>query len=118
MAAIILLAARAMAQQRADLITALAYMGATSSGAARNVGDEAASTGLWAGILGAGAAGMAAFAAIYWMNRSADPLEIITGAHWMDWTPIAITPVVCALLASAGARGAAATIHARAARLA
>lgn len=118
MAAIILLAARAMAQKRIDLITAMADIGATSAGASRDVGDEAASMGLWAGILGAGAAAMAAFAAIYLMQPSADALEIVTGAHWMDWAPIAATPIASALLASAGARGAAASLHARAARLA
>ncbi len=118
MAAIIVLSARALALRQTQLITALADLGATGAGAARNVGDEAASLGLWAGIAGAGAAALAAFGGIYVTQPSAGVLDIVLGAHWLDWIPIIATPLAAAALAALGARSAASALHARAARLA
>ncbi|MGE3143220.1 MAG: hypothetical protein AB7L65_07845 [Hyphomonadaceae bacterium] len=118
MAMIIALSARALAHRRGDLITAMADLGATPARAAREVGDEAAGLGFRAGFIGALAAAAAAAVIIYLTDPAADIEDIARMARPLDLAPLALTPLAAALLASFGARAAAASLHARAARLA
>jgi cell division protein FtsX len=117
MGAVIALSSRALALRHADLITALADMGATSSRAGQELGEMAMRTGLWAGVVGAVAAGLVAFAAIYMSSPTSTPLGIVTSAHPLDWAPMILTPPLAAVFANLGARAGAATLHARAARI-
>jgi cell division protein FtsX len=117
MAVVIALSARALALRHADLITALADAGATSSRAGQELGEMAMRTGLWAGVVGAAGAGLVAFAAIYLSSPSSSPLGILTGTHPLDWAPLLLTPPLAALCANLGARAGAAALHARASRI-
>jgi hypothetical protein len=81
------------------------------------VGDEAAAAGFWAGLVGAAAAAAGGFGLIYWFSPASEPMEIVESLRLLDWAPLAATPVVSALAAALGARGAAGALHERAARI-
>lgn len=117
MAVIVWLAARGLAARRRELVTVMCDLGATQSQTAGRVADEAAMTGLAAGVVGGVLAGFAALVVL---------LLVIPGARLdtlrdmilpIDFLPIAAAPIGAAIFAGAGARAAAASFHRQAARL-
>lgn len=117
MAAIIGLAARALAHRRRDYVTVMADLGATRARASGEVGQEAARSGLWAGLLGAAAAGVAAVGGLFMMRPSETVLHLMTTLSAIDFAPLLLVPALASLVAGAGARASAARQFMRAARL-
>lgn len=116
MAAIIGLAARALAHRRRDLVTVMADLGATQGRAVGEIGQEAALSGLAAGLIGVVAAGGAAVGALFLIRPAAAMHQLLT-LQITDVVALVATPILAALVAGAGARASAARQFARASRL-
>jgi hypothetical protein len=112
------LAARGLASRRADLIQVLADLGATRGQAGKRIGDEAGAIGFGAGLLAAFLAAAGAFAAMLLMIPGADLSNLARHISLLDVAPLALAPFLCAFVAGSGARAAADSLYAEAARLA
>lgn len=117
MGAIISLAARGLAARRRELVTVMADCGATRAQAAGRVADEAAVTGLYAGVVGGVLAGAAALL-VLWLASPELQLNALRAMILpVDLVPIAAAPLLAAIAAGAGARAAAGAFYAQAARV-
>jgi cell division transport system permease protein len=117
MAGIVSLAARSLAARRREMVTVMCDLGATRGQAAGRVADEAAVLGLYAGVVGAVLAGLAAAVIMLLAipRVSFDTLrEMILP---IDLVPVIAAPLITAIAAGAGARAAASYFHGQAARL-
>lgn len=112
------LAARGIASRRANLIQIMADLGATRQKTSNRIGDEAGAVGFGAGLLAAVLVSAGAIGLI---------LTGVPGATWatlphilgpLDILPVALAPFLSAFVAGSGARAAADSLYAEAARLA
>ncbi|MEJ0059898.1 MAG: hypothetical protein WDM79_10140 [Terricaulis sp.] len=117
-ALIVSLAARGFASRRRELVQVLADIGATRGQAAGRVADEAARTGLVAGLTGSAIAGVAGVILILLFVPGASFETLPTMILPADTVPLAGAPLLAAVAAAMGARAGAESFYAEAARLA
>ncbi|MBL8536103.1 MAG: hypothetical protein JNM59_01725 [Hyphomonadaceae bacterium] len=117
MALIVSLAARSLAARRREMVTVLCDLGATQGQVAGQVGQEAALLGFYAGLVGAALAGAVAISILLLAIPNARIETLPSMILPLDFVPLAAAPFASALAATLGARGAASSIHAKAARL-
>jgi hypothetical protein len=99
------------------MVTVMCDLGATRSQAAGRIADEAAVHGLYAGAVGGALAAVAGLIVLMLVIPGAS-LNTVAGMILpIDLVPVVATPLGAAIAAGAGARAAAGTFHAQAARL-
>lgn len=117
MAVIAWLAARGLAARRREMVTVMCDLGATRSQTAGRIADEAAVTGLYAGVAGAALAVIAGVI-VLWLVIPGTTLNTLSSMILpIDLVPIGAAPLGAAIAAGAGARAAAGHFHGQAARL-
>jgi cell division transport system permease protein len=117
MAVIVWLAARGFAARRRELVTVMCDLGATRGQTAGRIADEAAVAGLYAGAAGAALAAVAGVIVMMLAIPDATLSTLPSMILPIDLVPLVAAPLGAAIAAGAGARAAAASFHAQAARL-
>jgi cell division protein FtsX len=111
------LAARGLAARRREMVTVMCDLGATRSQTAGRIADEAAVTGLYAGVAG-GVLAVIAGVIVMLLAIPEATLNTLTSVILpIDLVPIVAAPLGAAIAAGAGARAAAGHFHGQAARL-
>ncbi|MBL8545904.1 MAG: hypothetical protein JNL81_05530 [Hyphomonadaceae bacterium] len=117
MAVIAWLAARGLAARRREMVTVMCDLGATRSQTAGRIADEAAVTGLYAGLAG-GVLAVIAGVIVLLLAIPGTTLNTLTAMILpIDLVPVVAAPLGTAIAAGAGARAAAGHFHGQAARL-
>lgn len=117
MAVIAWLAARGLAARRREMVTVMCDLGATRSQTAGRIADEAAVTGLYAGLAGGALAVIAGVIVMMLAIPGATLNSLMTMILPIDFIPVVAAPLGTAIAAGAGARAAAGHFHGQAARL-
>lgn len=117
MAAIAWLAARGLAARRREMVTVMCDLGATRSQTAGRIADEAAVTGLYAGLAGGALAVIGGVIVLLLAIPGATLNTLMAMILPVDLVPVIATPLGTAIAAGAGARAAAGHFHGQAARL-
>lgn len=117
MALIVALAARTLTGRRRDYIAVMADLGGTSAQTGVQVADEIGGAGFLAGVAGAACAGAGALALGSIVYPALSGPALWRALAPADIAPLLAAPFLAAMAASSGARLAANTFFARAARL-